>query len=82
MNGKPTIGDEEMELPVEAEEIEEDEQWMEISNARTYTPIAEDVGKCLKLECRALSLNGEVIAGPKFVCTEPVLEGVCVAAMS
>ena len=51
----------------------ESEAWVEIYNDRNYTPTAEDVGRCLRVECQALSMNGDVITGPKQLFTETVL---------
>lgn len=48
--------------------------WEDIfKDSKTYVPVKEDVGRILRVECRALTPNGETLAGPIVVYTEPVL---------
>ncbi len=49
-------------------------EWTKIGDAKTYTPVAEDVGSRLRIEVTALSTaDNSVMAGPVAVLTEPVL---------
>mmetsp|Transcript_8011 Transcript_8011/g.11950 ORF Transcript_8011/g.11950 Transcript_8011/m.11950 type:complete len:628 (-) Transcript_8011:201-2084(-) len=50
-----------------------DGQWEEIFSEQTYIPTAEDVGKVLRIECRAVGKDCETLAGPVVVYTECVL---------
>jgi CCR4-NOT transcription complex subunit 6 len=51
------------------------DEWREIHNGATYTCCEEDVGRVLKVECKAVSASNaqECIAGPVVVYTSPVL---------
>lgn len=62
-----------MDLPAQPDEGTSGDAWVQIHNDRNYTPTAEDVGRCLRIECQALAINGDVISGPKVIFTEPVL---------
>lgn len=47
--------------------------WDFIFNEKSYVPRVEDVGRVLRIECRVLSLDGNLLAGPIVVYTESVL---------
>ena len=50
------------------------QQWPQISEERTYTPTADDVGSRLRIDVWVSSTaDGTVLAGPTTLFTEPVL---------
>ena len=51
----------------------DEEEWTPISTETLYTPGEEDVGHCLRLECRAILPDGEDVCMPRVITTEPVL---------
>ena len=39
-------------------------EWVSIYNdSKTYVPVEEDVGRILRVECKALLANGDILAG-------------------
>jgi len=53
--------------------LDDDNEWRSISSEKTYCPTADDVGRPLRLEVRALKHTGRLLIGPRNVVTEPVL---------
>jgi len=49
------------------------ENWETIFYDRVYTPTADDVGRCLSIECNVINESGETLAKPVIIFTEPVL---------
>jgi hypothetical protein len=53
---------------------ESNQEWVQISEDRIYTPSADDVGSRLRIDVWVLSASdGSVLAGPTTLFTEPVL---------
>ncbi len=48
-------------------------QWNFVQEDSVYTPCKDDVGHCLRLECRAVLPDGSLVCAPKVIVTEPVL---------
>ncbi len=48
-------------------------QWNFVQEDSVYTPCRDDVGHCLRLECRAVLPDGSLVCAPKAIVTEPVL---------
>ncbi len=49
------------------------DQWDFLQEDSVYTPCRDDVGHCLRLECRAVLPDGSLVCAPKSIVTEPVL---------
>lgn len=47
--------------------------WEVIHGEKSYVPTSADVGRILRIECKALTPDGTVLAGPVVVYTESVL---------
>ncbi|CAN0427631.1 unnamed protein product [Ectocarpus sp. 12 AP-2014] len=69
--------EEEEDVPINAQVMDEEEEWTKISTDCLYTPKEEDVGHCLRLECRAVLPTGEEVCTPRMITTEPVLSSEC-----
>ncbi len=48
-------------------------QWSLLQKESMYKPSSDDVGHCLRLECRAVLPDGSLVCAPKVIVTEPVL---------
>lgn len=56
------------------EDVGSGDDWVEISNDRTYVPTVDDIGCSLRVEVRAYSMHDHsLLAGPAIIFTEPVL---------
>ena len=49
------------------------ELWQPVYHEHMYVPATEDVGCCLKIECRAIANTGDLLGEPVIIFTEPVL---------
>jgi hypothetical protein len=52
----------------------ESADWQIVSTDKSYTPTEDDVGCVLRIEVRAVAVNGgQVLAGPLTILTDPIL---------
>ena len=54
--------------------VDDPSEWVDLVQGKRYLPTQEDIGCPLRIECKVISeTNGDVLAGPLILQTEPVL---------